>query len=285
MSLSPAAVEATLARRATRSPAPIPRRRVRGRDPHASSPEKSGGSRGWVSPRETESSYTRSSESPDTLHYAAQTGHNRAAGATRRNSPRLVASRYPLARPAPAGAEAEPSRTPTPARSTTRAGPSDREGEKDVEAVEWAGVTATATPEALGRGVLNIRRRCGGRRRQTGLIMATTLIPSTSGSGSSFPTCSRARGEPLPFRGRDVDLCPTCSEDFGSVSAFDAHRVGKYLQRGPSEYSGSFADWQPGKGRRCLTSDRTRRSRAADSGAAHGATAAGARRINAGGLA
>jgi hypothetical protein len=50
-----------------------------------------------------------------------------------------------------------------------------------------------------------------------------------------------------------MNICPTCDEDFGSVSAFDAHRVGKYLQRGSSEYMGPLADWKPGKGRRCLT--------------------------------
>jgi hypothetical protein len=50
-----------------------------------------------------------------------------------------------------------------------------------------------------------------------------------------------------------VNVCPTCGEDFGSVSAFDAHRVGKYPQHGPSEYTGALADWAPEKGRRCLT--------------------------------
>jgi hypothetical protein len=37
------------------------------------------------------------------------------------------------------------------------------------------------------------------------------------------------------------------------VSAFDAHRAGDYPQRGRSEYTGPLADWEPGKGRRCLT--------------------------------
>jgi len=50
-----------------------------------------------------------------------------------------------------------------------------------------------------------------------------------------------------------VNLCTGCGEDFGSVSAFDAHRVGKFRQRGPSAYTGPLADWQPEKGRRCLT--------------------------------
>ena len=50
-----------------------------------------------------------------------------------------------------------------------------------------------------------------------------------------------------------MNLCTTCGEDFGSLEAFDAHRVGDYLQRGPSEYGGSLEDWAPVKGRRCLT--------------------------------
>jgi hypothetical protein len=50
-----------------------------------------------------------------------------------------------------------------------------------------------------------------------------------------------------------VNLCTTCGEDFGSVEAFDAHRVGSYPQRGPSEYEGSVEYWTPDKGRRCLT--------------------------------
>jgi hypothetical protein len=52
-----------------------------------------------------------------------------------------------------------------------------------------------------------------------------------------------------------VNLCTTCGEDFGSVEAFDAHRVGSYPQRGPSEYEGSIEDWTPGRGRRCLTAE------------------------------
>jgi hypothetical protein len=50
-----------------------------------------------------------------------------------------------------------------------------------------------------------------------------------------------------------VNTCTSCGEDFGSVSAFDAHRIGNYPQRGPSEYTGTLADWVPRKGRRCLT--------------------------------
>lgn len=50
-----------------------------------------------------------------------------------------------------------------------------------------------------------------------------------------------------------MNLCTTCGEDFGSVEAFDAHRVGNYPQRGPSEYEGAIEDWTPARGRRCLT--------------------------------
>jgi hypothetical protein len=50
-----------------------------------------------------------------------------------------------------------------------------------------------------------------------------------------------------------MNLCTTCGEDFGSVESFDAHRVGNYPQRGPSEYEGSLEAWTPDKGRRCLT--------------------------------
>jgi hypothetical protein len=50
-----------------------------------------------------------------------------------------------------------------------------------------------------------------------------------------------------------TNLCTTCGEDFGSLEAFDAHRVGTYPQRGPSEYEGDIEEWTPEKGRRCLT--------------------------------
>lgn len=50
-----------------------------------------------------------------------------------------------------------------------------------------------------------------------------------------------------------ANLCTTCGEDFGSVSAFEAHRIGDYLQRGASEYTGRLAEWTSKKGRRCLT--------------------------------
>jgi hypothetical protein len=49
-----------------------------------------------------------------------------------------------------------------------------------------------------------------------------------------------------------MNLCRTCGEDFGSVDAFDRHRVGKYLQTGPAEYRGPAGEWTPNKGRRCL---------------------------------
>jgi len=41
-----------------------------------------------------------------------------------------------------------------------------------------------------------------------------------------------------------MNLCMDCGEDFGSVSAFDAHRVGKH--------SYGYSPQQP-DGRRCLT--------------------------------
>jgi hypothetical protein len=50
-----------------------------------------------------------------------------------------------------------------------------------------------------------------------------------------------------------MNLCTTCGEDFGSIESFDAHRVGNYPQRGPSEYEGSIEEWTADKGRRCLT--------------------------------
>jgi len=50
-----------------------------------------------------------------------------------------------------------------------------------------------------------------------------------------------------------MNACATCGENFGSVAAFDAHRVGKYLQTGTGEYDGPVEEWTPDKGRRCLT--------------------------------
>jgi hypothetical protein len=60
-----------------------------------------------------------------------------------------------------------------------------------------------------------------------------------------------------------LNLCTTFGEDFASLEAFDAHRVGEYAQTGPSEYSErlarGFVDpaevWGPEEafGRRCLT--------------------------------
>jgi hypothetical protein len=57
-----------------------------------------------------------------------------------------------------------------------------------------------------------------------------------------------------------VNLCAGCGQDFASVAAFDAHRVGRYPQIGPSEYQDRRVrgfvplneDWQPDYGRRCL---------------------------------
>ncbi len=55
-----------------------------------------------------------------------------------------------------------------------------------------------------------------------------------------------------------MNICSACGEDFGSLSAFDAHRLGKYPQTGPSEYLERLrlgltdADWTPDQGRRCL---------------------------------
>jgi hypothetical protein len=50
-----------------------------------------------------------------------------------------------------------------------------------------------------------------------------------------------------------MNRCTTCGEDFGSIAAFDAHRVGKFPQKGPSEYTGALEKWTPAKGRRCLS--------------------------------
>lgn len=50
-----------------------------------------------------------------------------------------------------------------------------------------------------------------------------------------------------------MNLCRTCGEDFGSVFAFDAHRVGKYLPTSSPEYVGPLEDWTPARGRRCLS--------------------------------
>jgi hypothetical protein len=60
-----------------------------------------------------------------------------------------------------------------------------------------------------------------------------------------------------------VNLCTGCGQDFASVEAFDAHRVGKFPQTGPAEYRERLSrglvdpldDWQPGHGRRCLNTD------------------------------
>ncbi len=62
-----------------------------------------------------------------------------------------------------------------------------------------------------------------------------------------------------------MNLCTSCGEDFGSVSAFDKHRIGKYPQTGPAEYSERLEqglispeeDWrsEPRFGRRCRTTE------------------------------
>jgi hypothetical protein len=43
-----------------------------------------------------------------------------------------------------------------------------------------------------------------------------------------------------------MNLCTACNQDFGSLSAFDEHRTGKYAY--------PYSDQQP-DGRRCLTPD------------------------------
>jgi hypothetical protein len=50
-----------------------------------------------------------------------------------------------------------------------------------------------------------------------------------------------------------VNECAACGLDFGSVKAFDAHRVGRFPQTGASEYAGPPESWTRRKGRRCLT--------------------------------
>ena len=57
-----------------------------------------------------------------------------------------------------------------------------------------------------------------------------------------------------------LNECGACGRDFGSLGAFDQHRVGKYPQTGPAEYRDRLArglvpddeDWRPELGRRCL---------------------------------
>ena len=64
-------------------------------------------------------------------------------------------------------------------------------------------------------------------------------------------------------KGRGVNFCTCCSLDFASVAAFDAHRIGKFPQRGPAEYWERVSrglvdpldDWRPEYGRRCLDAD------------------------------
>jgi hypothetical protein len=49
-----------------------------------------------------------------------------------------------------------------------------------------------------------------------------------------------------------MNLCHSCRLDFGSINAFDAHRVGEH---GPGDFNGELEDWTPELGRRCLTID------------------------------
>lgn len=46
-----------------------------------------------------------------------------------------------------------------------------------------------------------------------------------------------------------MNLCRGCSQDFGSVSLFDRHRIGAYE---PGNYQGHIEDWSPELGRRCM---------------------------------
>jgi hypothetical protein len=62
-----------------------------------------------------------------------------------------------------------------------------------------------------------------------------------------------------------MNLCTGCGEDFACLTAFEKHRVGKYPQTGPSEYTERLEQglvhpneqWRPDPrfGRRCLTID------------------------------
>jgi hypothetical protein len=63
-----------------------------------------------------------------------------------------------------------------------------------------------------------------------------------------------------------VNECSACRQDFGSLSPFDAHRVGRFPQRGPADYRDRLScgladpleDWTPELGRRCLEEDELR---------------------------
>jgi hypothetical protein len=50
-----------------------------------------------------------------------------------------------------------------------------------------------------------------------------------------------------------VNFCTSCGQDFGSVGAFDRHRVGDFPPTGSAEYTGPIDAWTPNRGRRCLT--------------------------------
>jgi hypothetical protein len=49
---------------------------------------------------------------------------------------------------------------------------------------------------------------------------------------------------------RPLNLCRTCGKDFASIRYFDAHRIGAFA---PGDYIGRLEEWEPKKGRRCLT--------------------------------
>lgn len=57
-----------------------------------------------------------------------------------------------------------------------------------------------------------------------------------------------------------MNLCTGCRKDFATEHSFDAHRVGNFPQKGPSEYVNRMSaglvdpllDWKPSFGRRCL---------------------------------
>jgi hypothetical protein len=87
---------------------------------------------------------------------------------------------------------------------------------------------------------------------------STKVLPTTPAPPNVSNRVTR-KSQPL-------NECSTCRLDFASLSAFDAHRVGKYPQTGPSEYRDRLAtglvpvdeDWRPEHGRRCLSEDELR---------------------------
>jgi hypothetical protein len=86
-------------------------------------------------------------------------------------------------------------------------------------------------------------------------------------TGSAHPPEGSDRGDRRralwaePLTNRD-NVCSACDLNFGSVSAFDAHRLGKFRQTGPQEWLYRIRvglvdvdeDWQSEErfGRRCL---------------------------------